>query len=246
VFPCYLAQLNGIPSIVEAFVKRLEGLAGKYIFAVCSYGGFGPVNALPTLKNLSSLIRSMGGELSGAFSVRLPLNNLDYDHMPVPVERDQELILRRASRKIEAICLRIIHRKGTRHRRMKSFTGLLLAPMYSMMRKVIEGSLRSAAKEEQGSALGFRELIPLTDKSISVDANCTGCGICADVCPVENIKLIEGKPQWRHRCEMCLACDEWCPRKAIHHWCKSIGKDYHHPGVTIADMISARGPRPKP
>jgi flavodoxin len=34
VFPCYLAQLNGIPLIVREFVKKLEGLEGKYIFCV--------------------------------------------------------------------------------------------------------------------------------------------------------------------------------------------------------------------
>jgi flavodoxin len=56
VFPCYLAQLYGLPLIVGQFVKKLEDIKSKYIFAVCTYGYFGPVNALPTLRNLAKLI----------------------------------------------------------------------------------------------------------------------------------------------------------------------------------------------
>ena len=49
VFPCYLAQLNGVPLIVEDFCKLLKHTTAKYVFALCTYGGFGPVNAYPTL-----------------------------------------------------------------------------------------------------------------------------------------------------------------------------------------------------
>lgn len=246
VFPCYLAQLYGIPLIVENFVKKMEDLEGKYVFAVCTYGGFGPVNALPTLKNLSMLIRSMNGELSGAFSVRLPLNNLDYDHIPIPVERDQEVIFARGRKKIEDICRLIIRTRGTRYALIKSVLGIILAPMYSMMKKYIEAALIKTAKVEEGSVLSFRELIPLTDKSIVVNEKCNGCGTCAEVCPVKNVEITERKPVWGHHCEMCLACDEWCPKKAIHHWCKFTGKDYHHPEVKISDLIAGTGRRLKP
>lgn len=109
--------------------------------------------------------------------------------------------------------------------------------MYQMMKKYIVISLRKNAKEPEDSNLSFHELIPLTDKSIYVDDKCNGCATCAKVCPVQNIKMIENKPVWQHHCEMCLACDEWCPTKAIHHWCKIEGKDYHHPDVTISDML---------
>ena len=54
IFPCYLAQLYGIPLIVERFVKRIEDVGSKYIFAVCTCGGLESFNALPTLKNLVS------------------------------------------------------------------------------------------------------------------------------------------------------------------------------------------------
>jgi flavodoxin len=39
VFPAYMAHLYGIPLIVERFIKKLEDIDSKYIFAVCTCGG---------------------------------------------------------------------------------------------------------------------------------------------------------------------------------------------------------------
>ncbi|MBN1774977.1 MAG: EFR1 family ferrodoxin [Clostridiales bacterium] len=60
VFPCYLAQLNGIPPVVQEFVSKLRGAEDKYIFAVCTCGGYESVDALPTLKRLRRLLSRQG------------------------------------------------------------------------------------------------------------------------------------------------------------------------------------------
>jgi ferredoxin/flavodoxin len=241
VFPCYLAQFYGLPLIVECFVKKLADIESKYIFAVCNYGYFGPVNALPTLKNLSKLIRSKGGRLSGEFSVRLPPNNLDFDHVPVPLERNLDIIFKTSSLKVDAICQRIIKKRNTRYKAIKLLVNFLLYPMYAILHTHIQKSLKAIAKVPADSHLSFRELIPLTDNSICVDDKCNGCGMCAKACPVKNILIIDRKPVWKHHCEMCFACDEWCPQRAIHHWGKIEGKNYHHPDIKISDMYNQSG-----
>lgn len=54
VFPAYMAHLYGIPLIGERFIRGLENLDSKYIFA----------DGLPTLRNLARLVRSLGGRIS--------------------------------------------------------------------------------------------------------------------------------------------------------------------------------------
>jgi ferredoxin len=237
VFPSYMAQLYGIPLVVENFIKKLEDIGSKYIFAVFTFGGYEIVNALPTLKNLAKLIKSLGGKLSTEYSVRLPMNNLNYDHIPIPINKNSETIIEKSKEKIDVICKRITNRKKDKYRIIKSLFNFLMTPMYLMLHKSYLTSLKKYAKEPEDSNLKYYELMPLTDKSIYVDDKCNGCGICAKVCPIQNIKMVENKPVWQHHCEMCFACDEWCPINAVHHWGRAEGIKYHHPDAKISDML---------
>lgn len=44
---------------------------------------------------------------------------------------------------------------------------------------------------------------------------CIGCGKCEDVCPVEAIKVVEGKAIVSEECIDCGACVDECPVEAI-------------------------------
>ena len=46
--------------------------------------------------------------------------------------------------------------------------------------------------------------------------NCTGCGTCGKICPKNNIRLVNYKPEWQKECVACLACFHWCPKEAIY------------------------------
>jgi ferredoxin len=240
VFPAYLAPLYGVPLVVDAFVRKLEDIRSKHIFAVCSCGGYEIVNAVPALKNLAKLVRSLGGRLFAEYSVRLPMNNLNYDHIPVPIEKNSQVIIDRSKAVIADICSRIASRRRERHRVLRCLVNFIMIPMNARLARACLKSLRVMAKQSADSNLSFRELIPLTDRSISLDGNCTGCATCTKVCPVDNILMVDNKPVWQHRCEMCFACDEWCPEKAIHHWSRANGVKYHHPEVKAKDMYTGR------
>lgn len=76
------------------------------------------------------------------------------------------------------------------------------------------------------------------DEKFTVTENCTGCGICNKVCPVNNIKLEAKKPTWQHHCERCMACIQWCPTEAIQYGQKTVKrKRYHNNDVTAKDII---------
>jgi Pyruvate/2-oxoacid:ferredoxin oxidoreductase delta subunit len=80
--------------------------------------------------------------------------------------------------------------------------------------------------------------IPELDKCFFTSDSCNGCSICVKLCPVANIEMRNGRPEWKHQCEQCWACFHWCPQKAVQSGKKSAGKTrYHHPDVKIADLI---------
>ncbi|MCD7894300.1 MAG: EFR1 family ferrodoxin [Erysipelotrichaceae bacterium] len=67
---------------------------------------------------------------------------------------------------------------------------------------------------------------------------CIHCGICEKICQAGNIHLSENGVEWGHDCQQCMACIMWCPHKAI--WHPNVPKNrrrYHHPDVTLSDMI---------
>ena len=237
VFPAYLAQMHGIPLIVERFVGRLEGMEKKYMFAVATCGGYESFNALPALKELSDLVRMRGGRIAAMHSIRLPMNNLDYSHIPIPINKDPEQMFEKCHLKVAAICEATRRGKKTRHGFAKAILNWAMTPLYSALKTVYVKELKKYAKEPEASNLDFRDLIPRIDKSIHCDDRCDGCGTCAQVCPADNIAMNEGRPTWLHHCEMCLACAEWCPRQAIHHCMRADGNEYRHPDVKVSDMV---------
>jgi ferredoxin len=165
------------------------------------------------------------------------MNNLDYDHIPVPIERDTATIVSRSVGRIQEIGDRVLRGRQDRHHLRRSVGSALLRPMLAALRPLVLRSLRQYAHEETNRTLTSRELLPLTDRSIAVDERCNGCGICAQVCPASNIRIVDDRPQFGGRCEACFACDEWCARGAVHHWSRAEGVKYHHPAVTLRDMI---------
>ena len=86
----------------------------------------------------------------------------------------------------------------------------------------------------------YRDVESLDVRFISEDS-CTGCGICAEICSVNNIQINDGRPTWRHHCEHCCACISWCPEKAIQYGnITNNRRRYTNPRVGFNDMIQPR------
>lgn len=64
----------------------------------------------------------------------------------------------------------------------------------------------------------------VNDRAYRVKEDCTGCGFCERVCPLNNIEMTDGRPVWKGSCIQCMACICGCPAEAIEYGKKSVGK----------------------
>ncbi len=76
------------------------------------------------------------------------------------------------------------------------------------------------------------------DRRFTVTERCTSCGICASICPAENIEMVDGRPVWNHRCELCCGCIHLCPVEAIQAGKATEGgrQRYRNPSVEIVEL----------
>lgn len=61
------------------------------------------------------------------------------------------------------------------------------------------------------------------DKGFWASDKCISCGKCARRCPLNNIRLNAGKPEWHGNCTHCMACIGGCPAAAIEYQKTSVG-----------------------
>ena len=209
VFPVYMW---GVPLAVKQFASKLGAGPGKYIFAVITYGGT-PGATLSVLEN--SLCEG-GMKLSAGFGVRMPGNYIPM-YGALDIAKQQKIF----NESVKAVGEIVEFVKRGTQNKIKKNNWLINAVLTGLIYK-------SGIKR-----------IPGSDRSFFWQETCTKCGICARVCPVENIKLVEGRPQWQHHCEGCLACLQWCPVEAIQYGKKTIGrKRYHHQDVSVSKLFA--------
>jgi ferredoxin/flavodoxin len=234
VFPVY--GIFRIPSIVERFVRKLDDVSSKYIFAVSTYGNM----AGAALKTFGKVVESCGGKISAGFAVKMPVNNISlpsFIYSGTIRDKEQEMFAD-WHKKRDFICEYVSARKEGK---FEVSNKLVVSLFYPLDKYYGRWRIESKYNKLTNSHLNANELWPLMDVSFHSDEKCDGCGICSRICPVSNIKMVDEAPVWHHHCERCMACLQWCPKEAIQFEKVSIGrKRYHHPDVTISDMLMVK------
>ncbi len=227
IFPVHNVVNGGVPFLVRDFLAKLENIASAYIFAVCTCGG----GSGDALVNVQKAIADRGGRLAAGYTIKMPFNCPPFTKAEEQARRFQEW-----GRKLDEICPAVKNRTEIK---LTTVNPLLIALTYPLGKLMYASILKNYRKMSGDPAADFDDAVHMVDHSYTLDENCDGCGICARVCPVQNIEMIDERPVWLHHCESCLACLVWCPVKAIHGGILT-GKSerYHHPEVKLQEILS--------
>ena len=198
--------------MVIEFIKALPKDNAAYYFAL----GVNAGQVSATLVQLKKLMKKQGLDLGSGFDICMPNN-----YIPWGGPGDEVKIKDRYEKSLEKI--------------------KVIAPIIKSkeVRPVNKGSLWQRIIFSWLYRLSFKHVHGM-DAKFWVDDKCNSCGICAKVCPANNIEITVHTPQWLHKCEQCLACIQWCPQEAIQYGKKTVNYDrYRNWDITIKDILNS-------
>lgn len=157
-----------------------------------------------TIENLNEVIsqnpslQALGiTEVSSSYSLIMPESYIGLPFMDVDPKEREIRKKENAAQELAVVCEEIFDRK-------EGISRLVKGPIPWFFTKVVGG---------------FFENVLITDKRFHVEKDrCVKCGICANVCPVGDIKGRHGEyPVWLHHkdCLTCFTCYHHCPHHAI-------------------------------
>ena len=152
---------------------------------------------------IQRLCRKKGFEFMGLGAVTMPQNYLAM--YPILDKQAADLEVKNATPKIEDIA------------RVIKDNGILSTDSSLTSSKMMSTVINPVFYRYMVTAKGFYS----TDK-------CTSCGKCAQSCSLNNVKLVEGRPEWGKDCTHCMACICGCPTSAIEYKNSTQGKTRYY------------------
>lgn len=184
-----------IPRLVEEWIRAAKSFRKHKAYFVMTCGS--DIGNAP--KYAKRLCRIMGMKYMGCQGIVMPENYIAL--FDVPDEAEAIPIIERALPQIEKTAELILEGKE-------------LPEVTTKMSDRVKSGIVNAA---------FYPMIVKSSKFYATGA-CISCGKCVKVCPLENIRLVGGRPEWGMKCTHCMACISECPMQAIEYGNATQGK----------------------
>jgi len=99
----------------------------------------------------------------------------------------------------------------------------------------VESFLGKTSKVQWASLKG---VVGINSKKVN-NKTCNDCGICINICPMENIVKVGDKIKIGPNCTNCFACLHWCPTHSIKAGFIKVSpkNQYTHPNVTAKELF---------
>lgn len=200
VFPVY--SWGPPPVVLEALERiRIEGVP-EYIYFVCTCGD----DTGKTADIFRKALARKGWTCAAGFSVTMPNTYVCLPRFDVDSRRLAGLKLKSMEGRLEFIASCV---KARRHM-TDCHEGIFPHLKSYLVRPLFNRYMTSP-------------------KAFRATEACISCGKCVKVCPMHNIRLVEGRPLWGSDCTMCLACYHHCPEHAVEYGSTTKGKGQYTP-----------------
>ncbi len=184
------------PELVTQFIKSVEWGRVSYVWMACTCGD----EMGMTHKTFRRTLQFVGLDLQAVFCFQMPNTYLCMPGFKLDSAELAQEKVDKAEQKLPSVVQAI--------REHRAVQDIIIGPLPRLKSYVIKP--------------GFVRYV--SDKKYRFTADCTGCGKCVKVCPLHNLKLVDGHPQWQGHCTQCMACYHNCPQNAIQYASYTKGK----------------------
>ena len=185
----------GLPRIVEEYLRQTPMEGDKRLYTVMTCGG----SVGGAESRVRRLAEDLGLEFRGLAEIPMPENYIAMYKTPSREEAEAQI------RKAEEL----LDQAARRMEDGRVLPRLRRGPLAALQSTVVNPL--------------FYDLIVSARKFRAGDS-CTGCGRCEELCPLNNVRLQDGKPLWGDSCTHCMACICACPAEAIEYGKSSRGR----------------------
>lgn len=186
----YPVYYSNIPKILSDFIRNNSNIwQDKEVFIIATMGLFSGDGA----GILARLLKSFGAKILGGLHLKMPDCISDVKLLKRTLDENREIV-KKAEDKIKITAENF---------KKKEFSQEGIGVFYH-----IAGLF--------GQRLYCYNATKNYSDKLKIDREkCIGCGICAKLCPMNNIEIIENKAVASNMCTKCYRCVNKCPKQAI-------------------------------
>lgn len=185
--PVYVCEM---PIFLAKYLKKQKFLGSKDVYFIFTSGGYCGISGLLAKWMFMKKFKIYKGHAE----IKLPRNYVINDSYPALEKEEIEKRIRDAYGELDGIATTIAAGGKLEARKVALWEILVTVPFTPVWCKF---KIKA-------------------DDFYTNDA-CIGCGKCARLCPLNNIKIVDKKPVWSNHCAHCMACIGNCPTEAIEY-----------------------------